>query len=553
MKILLICFISLSLNGFILCQSTLSFTDVSHLIGGNQGILTESCAWGDYDNDSDLDLYLTANGPNRLLRNNGNGTFTDVTAAAGVGNAGFGVGVGFADLDNDGYLDLYVVNFGSGPDVLYHNQGPDQNGVFQYRDITLAAGTLEESSSRGMAFIDFDRDGYIDIYVNAIGADILYKNLGCMVFENVASDMGIVNANGQGVGVVATDINNDGWVDLYNGNRSGQLSNLFINNLGNSFTDVAGQLGLTDTGLGMGVLAFDYDNDADIDLYWTTWPGNGEPTKNQLYTNMLMEQGTLAFTKSNDISGTADPLGWGISCNTGDLNNDMYEDFVITNGFSDASTANVIFMNEHNGTFVDSTNMIGGGLFDGRGVSLADYDADGDLDLLFTGDLDVGNRLYRNDSAPSNSITFRLTGKESNRSAIGSRITVQAGPTTMIKEVSGGAGRGSFNSLDLEFGLANHTQADRVMINWTNGSTTELFNVPTGIHDISESDCAIATNRINDKDISGDHSTLDHIVSSGCTQVNTTTSFTAPDHILLTKEFSVPLGSVFEANIGACQ
>lgn len=553
MKTINFFFYFLVVHGLMISQSTLTFTDVSNLIGGNQGILTESCAWGDYDNDGDLDLYLTANGPNRLLRNEGGISFTDVTAEAGVGNTRFSVGVAFGDLDNDGYLDLYVVNFGAGPDVLYHNQGPGPNGVFRYQDITQTAGTLDESSSRGMAFIDYNKDGYLDIYVNAIGPDILYKNSGCMTFENVASQMGIVNATGQGVGIVATDINNDGWVDLYNGNRSNQLSNLFINNQGTSFTDVAPTVGLTDTGLGMGVLAFDYDNDADIDLYWTTWPGSGEPTRNQLYTNMLTEQGTLTFTKSSDNSGTEDPSGWGISCNTGDLNNDMYEDFIITNGFNPFSSANVIFINETSGTFIDSTNMIGGGLFDGRGVSMADYDSDGDLDILFTGDIDVGNFLYRNDSAPSNSISFKLVGKESNRSAIGSRIIVEAGSTKMMKEVSGGAGRGSFNSLDVEFGLGANAVADKVTINWLNGSITELFNLSTGMYEISESDCAIATNRIHYKDIAGDHFSSESIISSGCTQANTTSTFTAPDHILLTKEFSVPKGSVFEARIGACQ
>jgi hypothetical protein len=180
------------------------FTDVTEEVGiALTDQLIESVAWGDYDDDGDQDLYLTGDGPNHLFRNDGDGRFTDVTAAAGVGHSGFSVGTAFGDLDNDGDLDLYVVNFQDGPDVLYRNDGPTGvNGAYKFTDITVSAGTRLERSSRGMAFVDYDRDGLLDIFVMAIGPNILYHNDGGLRFHDVARELG-VDQDDQGVGVVA--------------------------------------------------------------------------------------------------------------------------------------------------------------------------------------------------------------------------------------------------------------------------------------------------------------------------------------------------------------
>jgi hypothetical protein len=447
------------------------FTDITEEAGiALEESLTESVAWGDYDNDGDEDLYLTVNGPNHLFRNDGGGRFTDVTVEARVGNEGFSVGTAFGDLDNDGDLDLYVVNFNDGPDVLYRNDGPvGAGGAYRFTDVTRAAGTNIERSSRGMAFVDYDRDGLLDIFVMAIGRNILYQNLGGLRFQNVAGSLG-VDQDDQGVGVVAADVNDDGWPDIFTGNRNERMSNLYLNR-GGFFEDVAAGSGITARGLGMGVAAFDIDNDLDIDLYWTSWP----EVANALYEN----RGGVAFENVAAASATDDPLGWGISVNVGDIDLDGLQDLFVTNGFDPSSSPNVLFQNLGNGSFSDITGVIGGGAFDGRVVACADFDNEGDLDLVVTADAGEPNRLWRNDSATGHHwIGLRFTGTRSNRSAIGARVVVTTADGSYVQEVSGGAGRGSQNSLPLMFGLGTATVVEELSIRWPSGSVQTLRILP---------------------------------------------------------------------------
>lgn len=458
-------------------QAQIIFSDVSASGPLAQSeLLSESAAWGDVDGDGDEDLYLTNDGRNVLLQNNGDGTFTDVTALSGTGNTAWGVGTAFGDLDNDGDLDLYVVNFNSGPDVLYRNDGIGPGGVPIFTDIGASAGIAIERSSRGMAFIDFDRDGLLDIYVNAIGDDILYRNSGSLTFGDVAQSVGITGNNGQGVGVVATDFNNDGWVDLFTGNRSGDLNRLYRNDQG-FFSDITLAAGIDRIGLGMGVLAADLNNDLAIDLYWTTWPDDGSNGENALYQNV----GADSFVDRAVASGTDDAYGWGISTNAADIDLDGWMDFAVSNGFDDTSSKNVLFRNDGNGGFDERSNALSGGtLFDGRGVAFADYDHDGDEDLIVTADAGVDNRLWRNDSVTGHRwIKLLLVGTASNRSAIGARVEVATPLTNQVQEVSGGAGRGSFNSLPLVFGLGQAESIESLTVRWPSG-LVESFSV-TGL------------------------------------------------------------------------
>ena len=210
-------------------SGAIRFTDVTGVAGvALEGLTTESVAWGDYDNDGDEDLYLTNDGPNRLFRNDGDDRFTDVTLSTGVGSPAFSVGAAFGDLDNDGDLDLYVVNFQRGLDVLYRNDGPvGPNGTHVFSDATVISGTVIERSSRGVALLDFDRDGLLDIYVMSIGANVLYWNQGNLTFVDLAAQAG-VEAPATGVGVVASDVDGDGWLDIFTGNRSFDPNRLFL-------------------------------------------------------------------------------------------------------------------------------------------------------------------------------------------------------------------------------------------------------------------------------------------------------------------------------------
>ncbi|MEN8174761.1 MAG: CRTAC1 family protein [Pseudomonadota bacterium] len=456
--------------------AVITFTDITDQAGiALTGLLVESLAFGDFDDDGDADLYLTGNGGNRLFRNDGNGEFTDITDAAGVGDSAFGVGAAFADLDNDGDLDLYVVNFQGGPDLLYRNEGPDSG--YSFTNVAAAAGITNEASSRGMAFIDFDRDGLLDIYVNAIGNDILYRNEGDLLFTDVAAAAGVQGVSGQGVGVVATDVNNDGWVDLFTGNRSGDPNRLFLNQ-GGTFADITAAAGITETGLGMGVISFDYDNDGDFDLYWTTWPDNAGPRNNAFYEN-IGGDAIPVFAEIAESTGTADAAGWGISANTGDIDNDGWMDFFVTNGFDDSTSPNVLFRNLGDTTFEDITDTIGGGAFDGRGVAFADIDNDGDLDLAVTADVGEPTRLWRNDSDNRNHwLTVDLRAASANRSAVGARIELtRSGGSRLFQEVSGGAGRGSFNDLRVEFGLGENDDNVDVLIRFPNGHEQKVSNL----------------------------------------------------------------------------
>lgn len=471
LHIFLICFFP-----SVLLAQEIKFTDVTNIASiGLPNTLSESLAWGDYDNDGDEDLYITNKGENRLYRNDGNDIFTDVTDIAGVGGDLFSVGTAFGDLDNDGDLELYVVNFEKGKDNLYRNDGPNEDGHYTFTDITLDAGVTIDRSSRGISFIDFDLDGMLDIYINGIGEDIFYHNDGDLKFTEVGSQVGMDNTLGAGVGVVATDCNNDGWPDIYNGNRSNDLSNLFINNKG-VFVDHAVQAGIDASGLGMGVLSFDYDNDLDMDLYWTTWPGDSaEPVKNRLYENQ--GNGT-SFIDMAPETGTEDALGWGISCNAGDIDNDGWMDFFVTNGADSSSTANVLFHNLNGEKFEDITTVLGGADWDGRGVAFADYDNDGDLDICLTGGPNHETKLWRNDTELNRHwIKIKLIGEASNKSAIGARVEVSTRSMKTVQEVSGGAGRGSFNSLPLEFGLDGAEMIDIITVHWPSGAIQNISNV----------------------------------------------------------------------------
>ncbi|MBI1924659.1 VCBS repeat-containing protein, partial [Candidatus Poribacteria bacterium] len=364
---------------------------------------------------------------NALYRNNGDSTFADVTEKAGVGDTGYGAGCAVSDYDNDGDLDLYVTNFG--PNVLYRNNG---DGTFT--DVTQSAGVGEARWSLGCAFADYDNDGFVDLYVaNYIdfhyeehtdcsqkgvptycppesfrGApDTLYHNNGDGTFTEVTQAAGVYNEAGKGMGVVFGDYDNDGFVDCYVGNDAGE--NFLYHNEGNgTFTNVGWMAGVEADENGnvqgtMGVDFGDYDNDGLLDLVAL----NFQNQPNAIYHN----DGGGFF---KDVSlpagmGYSIPyVGWGTDFF--DADNDGYKDIFVANGhlqdlveqYDDTTTyaqRNQLLVNNGNGTFVDRSAQSGLGLGllkVSRGLATGDYDNDGDLDLLISNANDTPD-LLRND------------------------------------------------------------------------------------------------------------------------------------------------------------
>ena len=487
-------------------------------------------AFFDYDGDSLIDIYLVNSTDlpgfssltpptNLLYRNNGDGTFIDVTEQAGVGDTGYGAGCAVADYDNDGNLDLYVTNFGA--NVLYRNNG---NGTFT--DVTEHAGVGDNRWSLGCAFADYDNDSFVDLYVtNYIDfhfeththctqkgvatycppesfeglPDTLYRNNGDGTFTDVTTTAGVYNEDGKGMGIVFGDYDNDGDSDCYVGNDAGE-NFLYQNNGDGTFTNVGWMAGVEADENGnvqgtMGVDFGDYDNDGLLDLIAI----NYQQQPNALYRN---DNGDF-FTDLSFAVGMAESLpyvGWGVDFF--DVDNDGDKDLLIANGhlqdtvekYDDTTTYpqhNYLLINNGHGHFTNEWMNAGSGLQSrkvSRGIATGDYDNDGDLDVLISNANDTP-QLLRNDSEnQSNWILIRTIGTRSNRAGIGTRIKIQTDDLTQIDEVRGGSGYLSQNDLRLHFGIGTHKRIDHIEVRWPSGIVDVIRDVaPNQIITIKES------------------------------------------------------------------
>ena len=479
--------------------------------------LGSGAAFFDYDNDGGVDIYFV-NGAdlpgfqsehpptNVLYRNNGDGTFTDVTESAGVGDTGYGVGCCIGDIDNDGDLDLYVTNFGK--NRLYRNNG---DGTFT--DIADQANVADDRWSASCAFADYDSDGDLDIYVTnyvqfqleknktckikgvltycqpqdfAGAADVLYRNNGDGTFTDVTRAVGVYQPRSRGLGVVWGDYDNDGYLDLYVANDTNE-NHLFRNNGDSSFSDMAFYAGvaLSENGemeSGMGVDFGDYDNDGFLDLIVT----NFQDEVATLYHN----DGNGFFTDVSYLSGTGEKtvssLGWGAYFF--DYDNDGAKDIFIANGhvynnvesFNNETTyaqPNHLFRNLGDGRFREVAAEFAQKA-SSRGAAFADYDNDGDIDILVTN----SNRrpqLLRNDGGNRNNwIKVRVVGTASNRAGIGARVKIVTGDTFQLAEVKSGSGYLCQNDLVVHFGLGTDTVIDKISVTFPSGRVTEMERVP---------------------------------------------------------------------------
>jgi hypothetical protein len=473
----------------------------------------------DYDDDGWLDVFVVNgtvlegfprdNAPtNHLYRNQHDGTFRDVTAAAGLTQSGWGQGACAGDYDNDGHDDLFVTYWGQ--NHLYRNRG---NGTFEDVTVSAGLGNAKPRWGAGCAFLDFDRDGRLDVFAaNYIdfdlasapvpesglcrykglpvacgppglpgGKNVLYHNTGKGTYEDVSERAGITRASGTyGLGVSTLDFNDDGWVDLYVANDSNP-SALYLNNRDGTFKDIGVSAGCAYSQdgkpqAGMGVAAGDYDRNGTIDLFKTNFAGD----TSTLYANDgkgLCEDRTFAA----GIGLNTRWLGWGVSFV--DLDNDGWLDLFLVNGHvypeverlkteGTYKQRKVVYRNLGNGRFEDISMRLGEPVTTpaaGRGAAFADFDNDGDIDIVVN-NMNAPPDLFRLDLRPgAHWTTIKLVGTRSNRSAIGARVKLFAADGVQVQEVRGGGSYYSQNDLRVHFGLGQTARIDRVQVRWPNG------------------------------------------------------------------------------------
>lgn len=469
-------------------------------------------AFLDYDQDGFIDIYACSGtwiegfiksekpaevpGGNKLFRNKGDGTFEDVTKKAGVGGPWYSMGVSSGDFNNDGYPDLYISNYG--PNVLLKNNG---NGTFTDITKTANVGGGKECSI-GAAWLDYDNDGFLDLYVGnflefdpdykyyyapdgfpgpmAYDAqkDILYHNNGDGTFEDVTEKMGIADIDGRAMGVGAADYDDDGWVDIYVANDH-TLNYLWHNEGGKGFVDRGTMSGTAFSQAGeatvsMSVDYADYNNDGHVDLFVS------DDTYCSLYENMgngvFIDKGIA----SNISMAAAQFVGW--SSSFMDYDNDGDVDIFKTNGALKHlyGQEDQVFRNEGNGKFRDISLELGEYFHRelvGRGACIGDYDNDGDLDIFIMNLNDYSVFLRNNKGNTNNWLIIKLTGTTSNRDGIGSRIRVTSGGKTQTAVKKSTTGYLSQNDPRIHFGLAKNDVVEKIEIKWPSGKVQVIENV----------------------------------------------------------------------------
>lgn len=482
-------------------------------------------AFLDYNNDGLLDIFLV-NGSrlegfahdqapiNRLYRNDGKGRFTDVTIAAGLDHSGWGNGVCAADFDNDGNLDLYVTYYGK--NVLYRS-----NGKGGFSDVTARSGTGGggDDWSTGCTFLDYDRDGHVDLLVASylrfqaattplpgsqpfclwkgspvycgprglpFGKLTLFHNRGDGTFEDVSEKSGIRQTrNFYAFTAVAADLNGDGWTDLYIACDS-TPSIFFRNEKNGTFRDVATESGLAynDNGseqAGMGLSVGDFDNDGRLDILKTNFTGD--------YPNLYRNLGKGFFTDVAMKAGLAvnpDYVLWGTGL--ADFDNDGWKDILQVAGHVYPEVAQIdpretykrprlVYRNLGNGRFEDVSSISGPGItaeFSSRGAAFGDFDNDGAIDVVVMNMHDRPSLLRNALNSSNHWVKLQLEGTQSNRSAIGAVVSVRAGGLVQTGAVLSQSSFLSHNDLRLHFGIGTASRVDGITVQWPSGDREEF-------------------------------------------------------------------------------
>jgi hypothetical protein len=528
------------------------FTDITqkagitfkHVYSPEKKYIVESMGGGvalfDYDNDGYLDIFFVnsltvdlvkSGGKTRsaLYHNNGDGTFTDVTDKAGVGDIGWGMGVAIGDYNNDGFDDIFVTCLGA--NHLLRNNG---NGTFT--DVTQKAGVGESKWSTGAAFVDYDNDGKLDLFVAGYvdfdinhlpefgkgrtcqfkgvpvqcgprglpgAGDKLYHNNGDGTFTDVSKKAGVSDPDGYyGLGVICSDFDDDGFVDIYVANDS-TPSFLYHNNGDGTFKEIGFSSGTAVNENGseqgsMGVTVGDYDHQGRFDIFKT----NFDDEYNTLYHNDGHNSFTDVSYAAKVVPTSLSYVGWGTKFF--DYDNDGWLDLFVANGHvypqrDHYRQRELLFHNNRDGTFSEVINQAGSALMEervGRGVAFGDIDNDGDVDIVVN-DLDGSPQLLRNDGGnANNSVLIKTVGVKSNRDGIGARVKLVSGDLAQIDEVRSGGSYISQSDLRLHFGLEQRTKVDLLEVRWpsgvidriTNLSANKIFTVKEGKGVIEQKD-----------------------------------------------------------------
>jgi len=483
--------------------------------------VTGGAAWLDYDGDGLLDVYCvqagdpvpgaTDNEPNRLYRNRGDGTFEDVTERAGVGDTGYGFGCAAGDYDADGDVDLYVCNLES--NVLYRNEG---DGTFS--DVTAAAGVAEPTFSSASAFLDYDADGDLDLFVvnylnwspeheipcktsrgerdycnpinyNAPTRDRLYRNEGDGTFGDVSDELGISAGTGTGLGLACADFDGDGRLDVYVTN-DGMPNFLWMQQPDGTFKERAVLAGCAvnmagTPEAGMGVQAIDVENDGDWDLLMT----HVREQANTFYEN----EGGVFSDRTSKV-GLAGPsvafTGFGVGFHDFDLDGAL--DLFVANGRvglwppslsqdDPYAEPNQLFRGDGQGAFVELRGAASSGVPMGtsRAAAFADYDEDGDVDILYV-DAHAPVRLLRNVAPRAGSWLGLRVEDERGVAALGAvvRIETAAGPQYRICQTS--YSYCSANDPRVHFGLAAAKSVAEVRVTWPGGQVERFGPLDSG-------------------------------------------------------------------------
>ncbi|MBV9676639.1 MAG: CRTAC1 family protein [Acidobacteriaceae bacterium] len=532
-----ICVVILAVALVVLCaaeesKSNVQFVDaaqkagisfVHHSGASGKKYLPESlgagCAFIDLDGDGWADVFLindrdwTPSGKTylpALYHNNHNGTFTDITKGSGLDLQLYGMGVAVADYDNDGMPDLYLTALEG--DHLFHNEG---HGHF--RDVTAASGIHNADFGTSAAWFDYDRDGKADLLVaNYVqwspqedkrcsmdgktksyctpeaynGKSLkLYHNLGGGKFEDVTKKAGLADPTSKSLGITVFDYNGDGWPDVFVANDT-QPNKLYRNNKNGTFTEEAVQAGVaySEDGTargGMGTDASDYDHSGHPHLVI----GNFANQMMALYRNN--GNGLFVDTASNGAIGRASLLSLTFGTFFFDYDLDGYPDIFAANGHLEPdihkfqpnlqyAQSPLLFRNVGN-HFENATGSVGPDFsrpIVGRGAAYADYDHDGDLDII----INTNNGpavLLRNDGGNKNNwLSVRLVGTKSNRSGLGAVVRVESASSKQWQTVHSGSSYCSQSDLNVTFGLKQDKTVSKLTVEWPSGKVQQLGNVP---------------------------------------------------------------------------